>query len=76
MKQGELKFQIIYFQSPRSTLRDCICWKLVLLKEFQIEHRASNHDKPVASLENFVLYVPDIAKCIADIQQSVLLLLS
>lgn len=43
---------------------------------FQVEYQASNHATLLVSLENLAIYVPGVAKRIADIQQSVLLLLS
>lgn len=79
MKQGEQIAKISNYLFLGTHIRTeglGVFWKLVLLKEFWVEHRASNHAKPLVSLENLVLYVPVIAKHTADIQQSVLLLSS
>jgi len=79
MKQGRWRAKISKYLFLRTQIKTeglCVFWILVLLKEFQVEHQASNHAKPLVSLENLVLYVPVIAKRIADIQQSALLLQS
>lgn len=77
MKQGQQRAKISNYLFLSTQIKSeglCVFWKLFLLKEFQVEHLASNHAKPPVSLENLGLYVPVITKCIAGIQQSVLLL--
>lgn len=51
-------------------------WKLVLLKEFQVEHQTLKHVMPLVSLENLGLYIPVIAKDTVESHQLVLLLLN